>query len=612
MRGSDCVRIFSQVRPRNSTSAADLLFRSAVRRGAHDESAGEGAFGFGDHMAQARTFLGRVDAPRDADVIDRGHVDQKTARQGHVAGDARALFAQRLLGDLHDDFLAGLQHFGDELRPARFVPMVGPPRVALLAAIAAAPAHGPLEARALRFGDARGHGVLRRSLRFAASPLRRVRRRLRAAMSAASFMLLVFVMVLVMLSLFLMLVRFGLGDELLGFRGAFGRMGKFFLEHAQFRVSLGFGAHFFVARLGELLRQGTDLFIGEFVWSGGMGGGVRQSGAFVNGARRLLGKRLIFGEGLGIGQGDRAGIAAAAGGPGFRSSMLLRRASFGCLFGFAFRGCPWRLGLALHVRLLQLTARHSPDVRFAEASPPTEPGKPQRAGGARSLEARGPCTWRGFARQNDGFVVGRQFLARLCWWPGREGTGRSVFRRRQIAPLIALTSSAAAALTPASAAAAASPPVILALAWRPWPCPNPPGRRSCRANGDGWTRLPHVRLRGGDVTRGLVLLLVRHLRRRVGELRRSLSRFGRRRLVARRARCALVLRLRGRREHLAALLLHLFDFAFDGCDDVVVVFEIFEEVADVKEGVAIEADVHEGRLHAGKHARDAAFVDASD
>jgi hypothetical protein len=28
-----------------------------------------------------------------------------------VAGDARALFAERLFGDLHDHVLAGLQHF---------------------------------------------------------------------------------------------------------------------------------------------------------------------------------------------------------------------------------------------------------------------------------------------------------------------------------------------------------------------------------------------------------------------------------------------------------------------------------------------------------------------
>jgi hypothetical protein len=42
-----------------------------------------------------------------------------------VAGDARALFAQRFLGDLHDDFLARLQHFGNQLRAAvLFVPRV--------------------------------------------------------------------------------------------------------------------------------------------------------------------------------------------------------------------------------------------------------------------------------------------------------------------------------------------------------------------------------------------------------------------------------------------------------------------------------------------------------
>ena len=217
----------------------------------------------------------------------------------------------------------------------------GPPHMAL-AAIAAAPAHGPLEALPLRFGDARGHGVLRRSLRFpqprfaeSGGAFRRYVRGL--------FMLLVFVMVLVMLSLFLMFVmfvRFGLGDKLVGFRGAFRPMRKLLLEHALFRVGLGFGAHFFVARLGELLRQGTDLFIGEFVRPGRVRSGIRQSGAFVNGARRLLRERLIFGECLRIGQGNCAGVPAAAGSPGFRPSMLLRRASLGFPFGFVFRGFP--------------------------------------------------------------------------------------------------------------------------------------------------------------------------------------------------------------------------------------------------------------------------------
>ena len=45
---------------------------------------------------------------------------------------------------------------------------------------------------------------------------------------------------------------------------------------------------------------------------------------------------------------------------------------------------------------------------------------------------------------------------------------------------------------------------------------------------------------------------------------------------------------------------------------VIVVFEIFENVADVEEGIAIEADVNERRLHAGEDASDSAFVDAAN
>jgi hypothetical protein len=69
-------------------------------------------------------------------------------------------------------------------------------------------------------------------------------------------------------------------------------------------------------------------------------------------------------------------------------------------------------------------------------------------------------------------------------------------------------------------------------------------------------------------------------------------------------------RLRG--EHLPTLRLHLLNFFLDGGNDVVELFQIFEEVADVQEGVAIEANLHKGRLHAGKHARDAPFVDTAD
>ena len=45
---------------------------------------------------------------------------------------------------------------------------------------------------------------------------------------------------------------------------------------------------------------------------------------------------------------------------------------------------------------------------------------------------------------------------------------------------------------------------------------------------------------------------------------------------------------------------------------VIVIFEIFENVADVEESVAIEADIDESGLHARKDAGDFTFVDAAD
>jgi hypothetical protein len=45
---------------------------------------------------------------------------------------------------------------------------------------------------------------------------------------------------------------------------------------------------------------------------------------------------------------------------------------------------------------------------------------------------------------------------------------------------------------------------------------------------------------------------------------------------------------------------------------VIVVLEIFENVADVKESIAIEADVNESGLHAGEDAGDSAFVDTAN
>jgi len=45
---------------------------------------------------------------------------------------------------------------------------------------------------------------------------------------------------------------------------------------------------------------------------------------------------------------------------------------------------------------------------------------------------------------------------------------------------------------------------------------------------------------------------------------------------------------------------------------VIVVLEVFENVADVQEGVAVEPNVHEGGLHAWEDAGDFSFVNAAD
>ena len=43
-----------------------------------------------------------------------------------------------------------------------------------------------------------------------------------------------------------------------------------------------------------------------------------------------------------------------------------------------------------------------------------------------------------------------------------------------------------------------------------------------------------------------------------------------------------------------------------------VLFEVFDDVGDVEEGVALEPEVDEGRLHPGQDLRHAALVDVAD
>src|SRR5260370_858926 len=101
---------------------ANLVVGGAACCGADDEAAGISAAGFTDETTKPRAVFGGDNFARYPGVMDRGQLDQAAARQSDVAGDARALLAERFLGDLDDDVLAGLQHFGNELRAARRTP----------------------------------------------------------------------------------------------------------------------------------------------------------------------------------------------------------------------------------------------------------------------------------------------------------------------------------------------------------------------------------------------------------------------------------------------------------------------------------------------------------
>src|ERR1700722_8548728 len=100
---------------------ANFFRRGAGSGGAPDKPASRGSLGVVHQMAQTRALFCRSDFARHAGVVQRRHVNQIAAGQSDVAGDACALFAQRLFGDLYDDFLALLQHVGDQLRAPRLL-----------------------------------------------------------------------------------------------------------------------------------------------------------------------------------------------------------------------------------------------------------------------------------------------------------------------------------------------------------------------------------------------------------------------------------------------------------------------------------------------------------
>jgi hypothetical protein len=98
---------------------ADFVVGGAASGGSNDETARIDIARFADEATEARTVFGRDDFARDAGVMNCRHIDQEAARKSDMASDARTLLAERFLGDLHDDVLAGFQHFADELRTAR-------------------------------------------------------------------------------------------------------------------------------------------------------------------------------------------------------------------------------------------------------------------------------------------------------------------------------------------------------------------------------------------------------------------------------------------------------------------------------------------------------------
>src|SRR5262245_4105439 len=94
---------------------AQFFDRAAVGGRADDEAPGRARFGaqLVEGALQPQALFVSADLARDADVVDRRHVDYVTARQRHVRSDAGAFLADRLFGDLDDDLLPFAQKVGD-------------------------------------------------------------------------------------------------------------------------------------------------------------------------------------------------------------------------------------------------------------------------------------------------------------------------------------------------------------------------------------------------------------------------------------------------------------------------------------------------------------------
>ena len=90
----------------------DFVIGGILGGGAHDEA---GALGprCVDEITQALALGITTDALADAHLIDGRHEHAVATRQGEMAGDARALLADRIFDHLHEHFLTGAQQIFD-------------------------------------------------------------------------------------------------------------------------------------------------------------------------------------------------------------------------------------------------------------------------------------------------------------------------------------------------------------------------------------------------------------------------------------------------------------------------------------------------------------------
>ena len=80
--------------------AHEVAFLLALAHGAHDDAHAFGNGQFAEDLLEALAFLLVLDLAGDAALVGVGQQDQVAARQDQVGRDARALGADRALGDL--------------------------------------------------------------------------------------------------------------------------------------------------------------------------------------------------------------------------------------------------------------------------------------------------------------------------------------------------------------------------------------------------------------------------------------------------------------------------------------------------------------------------------